>query len=33
MVESFAAAGWTIELAARFNVRLDAGAGKIPPSR
>ena len=33
MVESFAAAGWAIEIAARLDVRLDAGAGEIPPSR
>ena len=33
MVESFAAAGWPIDEAERLDVRLDAGAGKIPPSR
>ena len=33
MVESFAQAGWVDRFAARLDVRLDAGAGEIPPSR
>ena len=33
MIESFAAAGWPIDKPQRLDVRLDAGAGALPPSR
>ena len=33
MIESFAAAGWAIDEAERLDVRLDPGAGALPPSR